>query len=234
MSMQFVGDRRRLILLTLVAALAFPGMALAQQHGGHSSGGGFHGGFHGGSAFHGTPAFHGGGAAAVRGGAYHRSYVGPTHSYAYGHGIGRPYYGRGYYRGGYGYRGWYGGLALGAFVATLPLYYDTYWWGGVPYYYRDNVYYRWDDGVGEYQVVAPPDNVNAPSSSQAPVGELYAYPKSGQSAEQQKTDRYECHSWAVGQTGFDPTAGAAADDAKRSDYLRAEGACLTGRGYSVQ
>ena len=34
---------------------------------------------------------------------------------------------------------------------------------------------------------------------------LYVYPTKGQSQDQQNRDRYECHSWAVGQTGFDPT-----------------------------
>ena len=38
----------------------------------------------------------------------------------------------------------------------------------------------------------------------------YVYPQKGQSAEQQKKDEYECHSWAVKQTGFDPTAAAQA------------------------
>ncbi len=32
----------------------------------------------------------------------------------------------------------------------------------------------------------------------------YIYPAQGQSAEQQQRDRYECHGWAVSQTGFDP------------------------------
>ena len=36
--------------------------------------------------------------------------------------------------------------------------------------------------------------------------DLYVYPKNGQSQEQQKKDRYECHMWAVQQTGYDPTA----------------------------
>jgi hypothetical protein len=31
------------------------------------------------------------------------------------------------------------------------------------------------------------------------------YPAKGQSQEQQDRDRYECHSWAVRQTGFDPS-----------------------------
>ncbi len=35
---------------------------------------------------------------------------------------------------------------------------------------------------------------------------LFVYPKKGQSDAQQKKDRYECHMWAVQQTGFDPTA----------------------------
>lgn len=34
--------------------------------------------------------------------------------------------------------------------------------------------------------------------------DLMIYPKKGQSAEQQGKDKYECHTWAVQQTGFDP------------------------------
>jgi len=33
----------------------------------------------------------------------------------------------------------------------------------------------------------------------------YVYPAKGQSAEQQEKDQYECHQWAVQQTGFDPS-----------------------------
>lgn len=33
----------------------------------------------------------------------------------------------------------------------------------------------------------------------------YIFPKNGQSAEQQQKDEYACYSWAVSQTGFDPT-----------------------------
>ena len=40
---------------------------------------------------------------------------------------------------------------------------------------------------------------------QALGGELYIYPNKGQSAEQQARDRYDCHTWAVQQTGVDPT-----------------------------
>jgi hypothetical protein len=38
---------------------------------------------------------------------------------------------------------------------------------------------------------------------------LYVYPAKGQSQEQQNRDQYECHNWAVSQTGFDPTASSA-------------------------
>ncbi len=35
--------------------------------------------------------------------------------------------------------------------------------------------------------------------------QLYVYPQQGQSAEQQSKDRFECHNWAVQQSGFNPT-----------------------------
>ncbi|MGH8607357.1 MAG: glycine zipper domain-containing protein [Gammaproteobacteria bacterium] len=36
-------------------------------------------------------------------------------------------------------------------------------------------------------------------------GDLMIYPKKGQSPEQMGKDRYECHVWAVQQSGFDPS-----------------------------
>ncbi len=39
----------------------------------------------------------------------------------------------------------------------------------------------------------------------AALAQQYVYPAKGQSADQQKKDEYECHQWAVKQTGFDPT-----------------------------
>jgi outer membrane lipoprotein SlyB len=36
--------------------------------------------------------------------------------------------------------------------------------------------------------------------------QLFVYPSKGQSNEQLSNDRYECHQWAVKETGFDPTA----------------------------
>ena len=64
--------------------------------------------------------------------------------------------------------------------------------------------------------------------------EVIAYPKSGQSADQQANDKYECHSWAVTQSGFDPAQRSTASARERDDYMRAQAACLVGRGYSVE
>jgi hypothetical protein len=48
--------------------------------------------------------------------------------------------------------------------------------------------------------------------------DIYAYPAKGQSQAQQDRDRYECHSWAVKQTGFDPSrAQASASEPSRSN-----------------
>ena len=44
----------------------------------------------------------------------------------------------------------------------------------------------------------------------AQTGNMFIYPAKGQSQAQQNQDRYECHSWAVHQTGFDPTRTAPA------------------------
>jgi hypothetical protein len=35
--------------------------------------------------------------------------------------------------------------------------------------------------------------------------EIFAYPKNGQTQEQFQMDQYQCHQWATGQTGADPT-----------------------------
>ena len=46
----------------------------------------------------------------------------------------------------------------------------------------------------------------APSPPSIPETTVYFYPASGQSADQQDRDRYECNAWAVRQSGFDPSA----------------------------
>jgi hypothetical protein len=211
--------------LCACVALASVTPAFAQRGGGggHSGGGG--GGWHGG----GGGGWHGGG------GGWHG--------------------GGGGWRGGYGWHGgygWYGGywpwgwglgaLGVGLYFASLPYYYSTYWWGGVPYYYADNNYFIWDSGVGQYQTVAPPVGIAnqvrgqaAASGQAAGPTDLIAYPKNGQTEEQQGKDKFECHRWAVSQAGFDPTQpGGGSAGGNRSSYLRAQAACLEGRGYSVK
>jgi hypothetical protein len=38
-----------------------------------------------------------------------------------------------------------------------------------------------------------------------PAPRMFVYPANGQSEEQLERDRYECHAWAVQQSGFDPS-----------------------------
>jgi hypothetical protein len=80
---------------------------------------------------------------------------------------------------------------------------------------------------------------SAPSLSSSPVEKFFVYPRKGQSEEQQAQDRYECHIWAVGQTGWNPTqptgvVTGAQMNQKSSDYKRAMGACLDAREYTVK
>jgi hypothetical protein len=170
----------------------------------------------------------------------------------------RPYYHRGspyYFSGGVWYAPRAGGFVViappaGLVIATLPGYYSTVWVGGIPYYYADNVYYTWQPDQNGYAVVPAPDGAPPPDGgdpSQAQPGgappppaqsDLIIYPSNGQSKEQQAADQYECHNWAKGQTGFDPTqpdggVSQADSDRARSNYDRAMAACLTGRGYQV-
>jgi len=263
-------------LLGSILAAATP--AWAQGHGGGGGGGGGHaaggGGGHavaGGHSYAGAPgahyagtarysapahgysaAYHGAGYAGH--GAYGSGY--PGHYYGYGHGYSTGAYWRGgYWRGGYWPRAYYGwGFAW--FLPVLPLAYATYWYGGVPYYYANDVYYTYNPSYDGYvatdpppvadssgagaETGAPPDagaapNAGAPAPLPAPsagagfgpaVGQIFMYPKNGQSPEQQATDKAECQKWAAEQ------AGQVAQNAP--DYQRAMVACVEGRGYSAR
>jgi len=123
---------------------------------------------------------------------------------------------------------------VGLIVPFLPPYYTTIWVGGVPYYYANEVYYA-HQGTG-YVVVQPPKE--EASQVPPPAEKMFIYPRQGQTEQQQATDKYECHRWAVSQTGFDPTQPPSGTEAqrgeKRADYQRAMGACLDGRGYTVK
>jgi hypothetical protein len=223
MSNAAVIHKLRLGALGLVAGLALSAAAIANAHGGGGGGhgasfGGGHGGFGGGR----------GGFGGGRGG------FGLRHGGRGGFGFGRF---------GYDTLGFYGFgfLGYGLFFDALPLYYSTYWWGGVPYYYANDNFYQWNEAAGQYESVRPPqDLVSQVTTSRGPGnGTLFAYPKNEQTTAQQATDRVECQRWAASQTGSDSlptvsTAAAGATAARRQDYLRAESACLEGRGYSVE
>lgn len=132
------------------------------------------------------------------------------------------------------------GAPMGAFVPVLPPFYTTVWFSGLPYYYANDTYYTWVDAQHEYQVVPPPAETDSVGTTQPPPSDnVFVYPKNGQSSERQAQDRYECHHSAVEQTGYDPTqaGGGVLPEvaaARRSDYFRAQAACLDARGYSVR
>ena len=126
---------------------------------------------------------------------------------------------------------------IGLFVPFLPTFYSTIWFGSIPYYYANEVYYT--PTVGGYTVVAPPpqDEVSQaqPSSDRTQTGQLFVYPRKGQSQQQQADDRYACHGWAVNQTNYDPTKPpVSVSEIQRDNYRRAMAACLDGRGYTVK
>ncbi|MHB8772615.1 MAG: DUF6515 family protein [Syntrophales bacterium] len=123
---------------------------------------------------------------------------------------------------------------IGLFLPILPPYYTTIWVAGIPYYYANDVYYA-HRGDG-YVVVDPPQS--DVSEAPPPADQLFIYPRLGQTEQQQADDRYDCHRWAVSQTGFDPTQPPGSPEAQRvdkgADYQRAMSACLDGRGYTVK
>ncbi len=254
--------------------------------GGHFSGGGFGGGGH---SFSGGAHFSAGGHfsaphmsvnRAPMGGHFSAAphYYAPNGGHIAGRVGGNYGYGRGYgygYRGGYGYRpAWGGGYWHGGFwpaayygwsyplyLGFLPAVYATYWWGGIPYYYVDNVYYTWNAAENGYVAADPPpaadgysDDVNAAAAAGPDAGTaadnappdvaqgaqsnlgIIAYPRNGQSEQQQSTDKFQCHTWAKGQAGFDPTSQSSsnASPSARSAYGRAMSACLEARGYTVR
>lgn len=130
---------------------------------------------------------------------------------------------------------------FGVVIPVLPPFYTTLWVRGIPYYYANDVYYTSSPDQRGYVVTNPPadSDVTLKSAAAAKSDDLFIYPKSGQSEQQQSSDRYDCHTWANDQTHYDPTrpgGGVAANesDIKRADYFRAMTACLEGRGYTVK
>jgi len=162
-------------ILGSVLMASAPVFAEGHGGGGHAGGGHFGGGGHAaaghaaGGGAHFAPGAHFAGGARAYGGAH--AYGGSFHGSTY---AGHPGYGG--YRGGYGgYHGystgafwgggyWHGGfwprayygLGYAWFLPVLPLAYATYWYGGTPYYYANDVYYTWNPGYQGYTATDPP------------------------------------------------------------------------------
>jgi hypothetical protein len=238
----------------------------------HGAARGYAGGYSG-AAYRGGSAGYGG---AYRGSAYAgRGYGGGYGGYRggyHGYSAGANWRG-GYWRGGYWPRAFYG-AGYSWFLGALPLAYATYWYGGIPYYYANNLYYTWSPDYSGYVATDPPPVADssgaapalpptdmqyqgdpnaqaappppqagaadfsqgqpAPQEGQAPPQDqpvaqaqqprMFMYPKSGQTEDQQRTDKLECEKWASDQVGLGSNG---------PDYQRAMGACIQGRGYSV-
>jgi len=138
-----------------------------------------------------------------------------------------------------------GGLLPGLIIGGVlgwglsPRYYypPTYYYPPPNYYYPPPAYY-YPPPPPNYP---PPADVTSPppSASHETGGRMFIYPRQNQSEEKQIKDRDECHKWAVGQIGYDPSKPlSSAPDAqtiqKSEDYVRAISACLDGRGYTVR
>jgi len=209
--------------------------------------------------------------AAHYGAAYHNGYQGrpgyPGH-YGYGgYGYGHGYSTGAYWRGGYWNGGWwpraYYGVGFSWFLPVLPLAYATYWWGGVPYYYANDVYYTYDPNYQGYVATDPPP-VTDSSGSAAASGDSSGVPPSGGSPPGAPGGAPQSDAAQMGPSG--PIDGApaqifmypkngqtaeqtAADRAacqqwateqagsvaqNGANYNRAMVACVEGRGYSAR
>jgi len=60
-------------------------------------------------------------------------------------------------------------------------------------------------GLALAACVAPPPRTVVVRSPPPPPQRVFVYPTNGQTPEQTDRDRYECHVWAVQQTGVDPS-----------------------------
>ena len=182
---------------------------------------------------------------------YHTYYLSPIHRHYIPHGYRLRHLPHGYVRiliGGFPYFYFSGvfyrhyhdgyivvGAPIGAVVYDLPIGFIAFTLGAFTYYYVNDTYYLWDDDEEAYVVVRKPDGADDAIAA-ATDERLYVYPNLGQSQEQQSRDRYECHRWAVHETGVDPSLWdeyeiTAVD---RNNYKRAISACLEGRGYTVK
>ena len=78
----------------------------------------------------------------------------------------------------------------------------------------------------------PPPPVSAPAAPSSATGDLFVYPRNGQTEAQLTADRRDCNSWGVSQTGSD--ASKVGDPQSQLRFQRAVTACLEARGYTVR
>ncbi len=176
---------------------------------------------------------------------------GPGPQYRPGHAIDRvpggysriPYRGQDYfYSEGYWYRPQGPRYVVvtppyGVRVRSLPSYSQEVWIGSSLLFLAAGAYYAYQPDTQDYVVVNPPQNDSAYQAAPQQQSNGYdpvAYPANGQSPQQVELDRYQCYRWAAEQSGFDPANFAGQPPPDIVDvYRRSMGACLAGRGYSV-
>ena len=125
---------------------------------------------------------------------------------------------------------------LGAIIPSLPNGYMTVGVGPNQYFHFGGIYYR-RSPAGYVVIERPAESVVIETSDQTSGHDsstpLMVYPTAGQSEDQRSRDKYECHTWASGETGFDPT-NSSSDPMLRDDYQRAMSACLEAHDYIVK
>jgi len=103
---------------------------------------------------------------------------------------------------------------------------------GSPYY---SWYDPWFYSPYAYAYPYPYAYRGTPKQDDKVTENLFAYPAKGQTAAQTAQDRQECNSWAIEQSGLDPTTAKKRAKAEhQDDYNRAFIACMQGRDYTVK
>lgn len=127
------------------------------------------------------------------------------------------------------------GAPIGARISVLPFGFIVFGLGNFTYYYINDTYYLWDDADEAYVVVGKPVGADD-AIAEATAERLFVYPNRGQSEERQAKDRYECHQWAVRESGVDPSLWDQQEITYQDNrnYKRAISACLEGRDYTVK
>jgi len=108
---------------------------------------------------------------------------------------------------------------------------------GYPFYpgwgYYDPWYSPWGPRVGVGVRVDGNRTRVTEKAADPQALKLYVYPSAGQTEAQLSEDRYQCHTWAADQSGYDPTLGTKRR-ADADNYTRAFTACMEGRNYVVK